>query len=542
MLSRLRLGPKLLLGPVVVLSLLTLVVLAAMFGLAQQAHRLKTDVSARQALMVEAGEIQREMQQAQREVFQVLAMASASYPAEKRNEVAAHALKTMDAAAARLKRTAQTPQSAAQTAILKKLQPAVDGYRKKMADALDMLEDDNSVATTMMLRSAPQWDGILQSLGELNAAQVRESSHAINGVVDFTGMLQWSLGAALGVAFLASALISLLVSRVIRRDVYQIRDAARSMLTGDLGAHLATRSRDEIADTARAFEAFADSIRTAMGEVNRHANSQHEHSAALAGTAHSIESSSKEQVNFAQAVSVAAEQLTAAIAEIAADSDVVLANTRETATLADEGLSGIDNTLLHMADVSDKTQQTVDAVGRFVEDATRITAASAEVKQIADQTNLLALNAAIEAARAGEYGRGFAVVADEVRKLAVRSSNTASSIQDITGAFSLRADQVRTALALSAASAASGNDMLARLRESLERAKRSAAETASEVGRISSAVQHQRDASAEISDRMAQVGCLAIENLRDVSGASQAAEELNTLARTLSDTAGRFRN
>ena len=95
-LSRLRLGSKLLLGPLVVLLLLALLGLAAMLGLSQQAHDLKVDVTAHQSGMVATSDILREMQEAQRGVYQVLAMSSASYPAAKRNEAAAAALKAID--------------------------------------------------------------------------------------------------------------------------------------------------------------------------------------------------------------------------------------------------------------------------------------------------------------------------------------------------------------------------------------------------------------------------------------------------------------
>ncbi len=57
------------------------------------------------------------------------------------------------------------------------------------------------------------------------------------------------------------------------------------------------------------------------------------------------------------------------------------------------------------------------------------------VESIADQTNLLALNASIEASRAGEAGRGFTVVATEIRHLAEGSKVAVKTINDNLQSF-----------------------------------------------------------------------------------------------------------
>ena len=83
-------------------------------------------------------------------------------------------------------------------------------------------------------------------------------------------------------------------------------------------------------------------------------------------------------------------------------------------------MTGIEQSVLHSADVVKKLGESSKQIGEIVE----------TISAIAEQTNLLALNAAIEAARAGETGRGFAVVAEEVRKLAEESRTAAEQIKE----------------------------------------------------------------------------------------------------------------
>ena len=108
-----------------------------------------------------------------------------------------------------------------------------------------------------------------------------------------------------------------------------------------------------------------------------------------------------------QTVAAAAEQLSAAIAEITRQ----VADAASVARRALERSKAADTTVQGLSDSSQRIGDVVLLIG-----------------DIAGQTNLLALNATIEAARAGEAGKGLAVVASEVKSLA---SQTAKATEEI---------------------------------------------------------------------------------------------------------------
>ncbi|MDT8715659.1 methyl-accepting chemotaxis protein [Clostridium sp. 19966] len=62
--------------------------------------------------------------------------------------------------------------------------------------------------------------------------------------------------------------------------------------------------------------------------------------------------------------------------------------------------------------------------------------------ELSDHTNLLSLNAAIEAARAGEAGKGFTVVSEEVRKLADQSRSSSVKISNIIAELKEKVDRI----------------------------------------------------------------------------------------------------
>jgi methyl-accepting chemotaxis protein/methyl-accepting chemotaxis protein-1 (serine sensor receptor) len=166
----------------------------------------------------------------------------------------------------------------------------------------------------------------------------------------------------------------------------------------------------------------------------------------------------------------------------------------------------------------------VMAIGEMSEQSGRISKVIQVIDGIAFQTNILALNAAVEAARAGAAGMGFAVVADEVRNLAQRCAQAAKETAGL----------IEASIAKSSDSKSRVGQVAAAIRTLAEQSSRIKA-LVEEVNLTS----HEQTRGVEhVADAIKRIQEVTQRNAAGAAESALSAEELNTQAATLRQTAG----
>ncbi|MGK5042889.1 methyl-accepting chemotaxis protein [Janthinobacterium sp. GB1R12] len=513
MLNQLRIGPKLLLAPTLVLLLLILSSTGAWYGMVRQNASLENMVLVRIAHLKAAADVLGEARHVHGNMYQLLSWTNGSF-AKVRLDALEKQIKARHAAIGTQLTTLRSTATGAERALVDAAITALAGYRKAVLETMEMAQMDQSIATNSMLKAETQFVQFNTQLAQLSALETKLSSQAHATASAEFRSLGWSLLLTVLLSILVSIVVTMLVRRAMLAEIRGIADAVQDLAAGKLMAGAPKQGNDEIAATSRVLDQtiahLNQTLRTIMGAVQSIDTASRE----IATGNLDLSARTEMQASSLEETSSAMETLTEAVNNNADNAQLACELAGQASTLAVQGGQSMQQAVATMATIRANSRQIVDIIG--------------VIDGISFQTNILALNAAVEAARAGEQGRGFAVVASEVRTLAQRSAQAAREIKTLIATSVTTIDGGSVAVQQAGDSMGAIVASVQQVNEIIQRVKEASAEQASGITEVNQAVAQMDDVTQQNAALVEQAAAAAA-SLQDQAVKLSAAVSVFTL-------------
>lgn len=514
MLARLKIGPKLLLAPAVVLALLVLLSSGAWYAMVRQNASLELIVHQRAAHMRAASELVVAAQRGHAQVYQLQTWIAGSFPKSRlepliREIHRQHALTGSGLSAlARM-----TREDSAERRYVEQAHEAYRLYTAAVRDVLELVRDDQSIGANAMSKADSAFAVVAQrltALSELEQTLSREASDS--AAADFRAMT-WAMPCVILVAVGVSLRITMAVRRALLCEIRSIGAAAVDLASGDLTVKERVYGNDEIAETSRALDASIRNLNYTLRTILESARSIGSASRDIALGNLNLTTRAVFRASSLEHTASSMQELAATVHQTADSAQAANRLAESASSVAQQGESVVDRLVTTMESVKGSARRVGDIVG--------------QIDAIANETGTLALNAALEAARVGEGGREFALVAADVRSLALRTGNAAREIREL--------------VAQSVAEIEGGTAWAAQAGSSMATIAMSVQQVGSIVSQISSASAEQASGLNEVSEAIVQMDQVTQRNSTLVEEAADAARTLQMQAMTLSRAVAAFR-
>jgi methyl-accepting chemotaxis protein len=400
-------------------------------------------------------------------------------------------------------------------------------------------EEATYVAGEEMIPMLAPFLKAVKALDDQQSIKVDTSTKQIQATASSIRNMAIMLGIAVVVLGMFSAIS---IIRAIAGPLNQMRTTIMAVDNdGDFTRRIGLSSKDEVGETARAFDNLVQSLQQTLGTVLQSAEKVARSAHSLSASSSNLANSSSSQSASTSAMAAAAEKMTASTNKVSESAREALDISRQSGDLSVEGGEIIDKAANEMSRIAETVRNTSSTIEEVGQQSNQISSIVQVIKEIASQTNLLALNAAIEAARAGEQGRGFAVVADEVRKLAERTTKATEEISSMIGAVQRSADAAVLAMGASVSEVSSGVMLANQAGNTIVKIKDGAGRVVGVVNNISSVLSQQCSANDDLARQVEIVAQMTAENSAAASETAQEAAKLQELASDMREAVGRFK-
>lgn len=514
MLARLKIGPKLLLAPAIVLLLLIMLSGGAWYAMVRQNASLEEIVGRRAAHLRAAADLVQTAQRGHAAIYQLQTWIGGSFPKRRIVPLIEDIHRQHAQTSSGLRDlAAMTAPASAERRHVEGAAAAHLRYMQAVRDVIELARDDQSIGANAMSKADSAFADVAQRLHALSALEQSLAQDAsASAAADFRAMT-WLLPTVILLAIGVSLGITVAVRRALLAEIRSIGAAAIDLASGDLTVKDRVLGNDEIAETSRALNA---SIRNLNGTLRT-----------ILDSARSIGTASRDlalgNLNLTTRAVFRASSLehtASSMQELAATVHL----TADSAQAANLLAASASNVAQQGGDVTERLVTTMAAVK---DSAGRVGAIAQQIDAIAVETGTLALNAALASARAGEPGREFALLAGEVRTLALKSSSAAREIRELIGQ--------------SVAEIEGGTAFAAQAGSSMATIAVSVQQVGDIISQISSANAEQASGLSEVNQAIVQMDQVTQRNSSLVEEAAEAARTLQMQALTLSKAVAGFR-
>lgn len=518
MLSRLKIGPKLLLAPGVVLLLLILLSSGAYYAMVRQHQSLQSVVGPRAVQMRSATELVGQAQRVHADTYKLLTWLGSSF-SRARIEFLIADIHRQHAAIERA--FAELMQrTALESGERRHVEQAAQAHRMYVRAAREVVElahADQTIGANAMIKPEAAFSALVQRMGMLARLERELSEEASNdAAADFrftAGLMPFVVLLAVGV----SLAITVAVRRSLLLEIRSIGAAARGLASGDLTVGERVYGEDEIGETSRALDAGIRNLNGTLRTVLESARTIGSASRDLSLGNLSMHSRAMFRSRSLEDTAASMQQLAETVTVTATNALAANRLAQSASTRAREGGQGVERVVATMA--------------RVKEGAARAAEVAAAIDAFASEAGTLALNAALGAARgAGPEQHpdlDFAHAANEVRALAQRAAGAAREVRELAA----RSVAEIEACAAWAAQAGAG----------VKDAAGAAREMEDVLGRIGSASAGQAGSLAEVNQAIVRMDEVTQQNCALVEEAAAAARTLQMQALALSRTVAAFR-
>lgn len=379
-------------------------------------------------------------------------------------------------------------------------------------------EETRTVATRMLASASTLADALHADLAASLDERAREAQRH-----------RWLITGLLGISVTLLLYLFAGFSLSVSRTIQALNTATSDLAAGNLETRITLRQQDELGEVANQVNEVATGLGELVARVRTTASEVADSSQAMDGLSETLVTEITAQRDALDTVSRAMHDATTAADETARSiqeaADTAVRVNEETAT----GRERTEETSAAMDQLAGEITEAGEVIKRLDNGMSGVDDILSVITDVSERTGLLALNAAIEAARAGEHGRGFAVVADEVQELARRTRSSADEIREEVARLRGTVGEAVAVMERSATTATSSQQRAQEAGELLHGIDESVATISDLNQRVATAAEEQ---SAIAQDVNTQLGAAS----EGVTRASQAGEQTREAARSTAGT------